>query len=124
MLKDIYPSLDDEVITSHTQYVLRNQPNGTMTLADFMKMMPVLQTKLIYLCRSPKSIVSQIVNTLSNRNNERVRTSHNKDAVLRAKRATKGTCMACRPQQYEYGNHCITLDTAGRCVEPKIISQG
>lgn len=43
------------------------------------------------------------------------------EGALKGRRKTKGTCTACQAQTYSYGNHMVTIDTAGRCVEPTLI---
>ncbi|KAI2795566.1 hypothetical protein BLOT_016651 [Blomia tropicalis] len=33
----------------------------------------------------------------------------------------RGLCPQCKIKKFEYGRHCVTIDSMGRCVEPKII---
>ena len=73
------------------------------------------------LCRAPKSILQQISSLLASKKKERLKSKQACQGVMKAKRATKGTCWSCRAQQYEYGNHCVTIDTVGRSVEPTIL---
>ena len=125
MVKDANPSWSDLRINQEISHLLGDRLNSRtssgLTYSDFVKaIQSELDTAKYYnLCRSPKSILNQICTLLSIKNEERIRLAD--DGVLRAKRATKGSCWSCRVQQYEFANHCITIDTAGRCVEPNII---
>lgn len=73
------------------------------------------------LCRSPKSILGQISRIIQAKTEKTVK-NVNHDGFLVNRRKTKGTCFRCQAQNYDYSLHCITLDTSGRCVEPRIIS--
>lgn len=35
-----------------------------------------------------------------------------------------GQCFCCEKKIYDYGMHAVTIDTAGRCIEPRIINEG
>ena len=71
------------------------------------------------LCRSPKSILAQISRLIQSKM-EKSKSMH--DGFLANRRKTKGTCYRCQAPNYKYNLHCVTLDTSGRCVEPRIIS--
>ena len=84
------------------------------------------------LCRSPKPILPQISKLIRGKliegKSKRDQTaggasSSSKDATFLANRPkTKGTCYRCQAPNYAYRLHCVTLDTGGRCVEPRIIN--
>ena len=123
ILRDIYPAQDDASLLTEAQKVLKEKACQNLFFSDFQALEDLLP-KLAYVCRSPKSIITQILHYMKEQKEE---LKHNRvmdHAMLKAKRTTKGTCLACKAQQYEYGNHCVTIDTIGRCVEPKVISKG
>src|SRR6218665_895987 len=114
--------------------MLHDACEGQSQKKDSEKMSSISSTKVVlkefasslkkmekteHLCRSPKSILSQILELHSkvvehhHHDGEPLRTECGKD---------KGVCRACLPKQYEYGAHSIKIDTMGRCVEPIIVS--
>ena len=72
------------------------------------------------LCRSPKSILAQISKLIQSKTEKSKSTN---EGFLANRRKTKGTCYRCQAPNYQYNLHCVTLDTSGRCVEPRIISE-
>ncbi|KAH9404101.1 hypothetical protein TYRP_014617 [Tyrophagus putrescentiae] len=71
------------------------------------------------LCRAAKPILPQISQLIKGK----VTKSAGASGFLQSRRKTKGTCYHCQAPSYRYCLHCITLDTAGRAVEPRIISE-
>lgn len=73
------------------------------------------------LCRSPSSILAKLSRLVEVGHDGKVKPTN--VGFLGSRRKGKGTCTRCRTQQYEYSLHCVTFDTVGRCVEPRIISE-
>ncbi|KAJ6218593.1 hypothetical protein RDWZM_009750 [Blomia tropicalis] len=118
LLKDGYPSWPDSAISTEAQRLLHNKSH--LSYDDFTELIrPELENNLNDLCRSPKSILKQITATRLNKQKNHGATT---DGTLIARRKTKGTCWACRAQQYEYANHFVMINTDGRCVDPIIVS--
>lgn len=125
VLKSNDPATPEEQIIALMENVFgrENLATNRMDHATFIK---ILQGggkhQLGHVCRSPQSIVSQILKTERSSTTSKARDFGNV-SQLKSTRKTKGTCNYCRTQQYDYANHMVTLDTTGRSVEPKIISQ-
>lgn len=123
LLADAYPTWTTQKVKDEAQVHMANKT--VLSFDDFHAVFKSQLTSpgsaLNSLCRAPKSILHQISTLLASKKKERLKTKQACQGVMKVKRATKGSCWACRAQAYEYGNHCITIDTVGRSVEPTII---
>lgn len=72
------------------------------------------------LCRHPKAILPQISRLIQIKLEGKTKTV---DMSLKPRKKGEGTCAGCRGTEYEYSLHAVTLDTIGRCVEPRIINE-
>lgn len=88
---------------------------------SFEGFMKGVQLKLVGLknlstvARSPKPIIPQIEANvlLRHRIVEEKREERNRNFE---RRKDRGVCDGCRSQNYEYGQHFLTVDSAGRCI--------
>jgi len=120
MLKDASPKWSEAKIAEEARLYMNKRP--FLNYQEFaVTFQPTLGNLLYAVCRLPRSMLSQISSLMASKTKERRRQNQACEGVLKARRVTKGTCLACRAQQYEYGNHCVTIDTLGRCVEPNLI---
>ena len=120
MLKDASPSWSDAKVAKEAQQHMINRPS--LNYQEFAaRFQPKLGNLLYAVCRSPRTMLTQISLLLAKKNKERKLQNQACERVLKARRTTRGTCWSCRVQQYEYGHHCVTIDTLGRCVEPNLI---
>ncbi len=69
------------------------------------------------LCRSPKAILSQISQSITNRTEERSTAKKTSASFLKANRRNRGICYGCKGKKYDYSLHSIKSDSNGRCVE-------
>ena len=126
MLADAFPAWPPQKVKEEARLVMANRQQ--LAFEDFVACFreqlnnpgsPLNER----LCRTPKSIqLAQITSQLASRRQDRLQSAAVCQEGMKAKRTTRGTCWSCRAQQYEYGNHCVTIDTVGRCVEPNIIA--
>lgn len=74
------------------------------------------------LCRSGRPILSQISKLIRGKVEKSKSASASEANFLANRPKTKGICYRCEAANYQYSLHCVSLDTTGRCVEPRIIS--
>lgn len=124
VLKSNYPSTSEEqiIVLMESIFGRNNLASNRIEYTTFIKFLQDGKHQLNNVCRSPQSIVSQIIKTERLSLTSKMRDIENA-SQLKSIRKTKGTCNHCRIQKYEYANHMVTFDTIGRSVEPKIISQ-
>lgn len=123
LLADAYPAWTAQKVKDEARAQMANKAVLSFDdfLAAFQSQLSSPGSAMNGLCRAPKSILHQISTLLASKKKERLKTKQACQGVMKVKRATKGSCWACRAQTYEYGNHCVTIDTVGRSVEPTII---
>lgn len=118
LLKDSNQDLEDAKIEQEVKMHLQNRPS-----LDYDAFVSTFRSSpaVSEVCRVSQSLLKQISARRNSEYKERVRLNQDCEGVLKAKRVTKGTCWACRVQQYEFANHMVTIDTEGRSVEPNLI---
>lgn len=117
-------SMSDEQIKHTTATLCKT---NKIEINDFVKMAKKLPAnRLDGVCRFPTSILSQIYDKIKNIKLNKQKQLMSKSSCKQNSVSTRNKdsgCMHCREQDYDYANHCVTIDTIGRCVEPKIISK-
>lgn len=79
------------------------------------------------LCRLPKSVFSRLAEGKSKASSEQASNSakaaSSSSAAKNKAREQRERCLCptCRVKKLDFSKHCVTIDTMGRCVEPKII---
>ena len=70
-------------------------------------------------CRSSKEQIIAGLVELVNQRRDKLRSKTSEPASRdKPKRRNRGTCNACRAQNFEYCMHCVLIDTEGRCTQP------
>lgn len=92
-----------------------------MVPADLQKAIESKQMPLIeQVCRLPQSVFIKIAE--AKKAATEVSTSSKVAATSKVKsKRTRFVCPTCRVKKFDYCKHCVTIDSMGRCVEPKII---
>lgn len=98
--------------------------NSIIKLEQFLNLSAKLQAKINNVCRSPVSITSKIIvdSMKSSMNNSNLKKS-SISILERKKMDETKKCLSCRYPRFRYGTHSVTIDTTGRCVEPRIIAK-
>ena len=71
--------------------------------------------ELTQMCRSPRSIIETVTQAV---NKQREKFNKLKNADNGDDRRSRGSCQACRAQNFQYCMHTVLIDSHGRCTEP------
>lgn len=93
-------------------------------MEQFLSLSAKLQAKINNVCRSPISITSKIiVDSMKHSMNNTTLKRSSISILERKKMDETKKCLSCRYPRFRYGTHSVTIDTTGRCVEPRIIAK-
>lgn len=119
LLVDANSSWSADRATAEAQSILTARSTTCLALDEFIDQYQVTgEEHLGNLCRSPKSIFT----ALSAAKTEE-KLPQFAQSLTQMSRPSRGACWSCRPQVFEFGVHCVTFNTDGRCVEPIIMTQ-
>lgn len=125
-VKDVYkePTLAGEALKSKVAEIVNKgleiSADGKVLTESIVKLLCSGAFSTDHLCRNPKAILPQISRLIEIKIDGKTKTV---DQSLKSPKKGDDTCAGCHGTNYDYSLHAVTLDTNGRCVEPRIINE-
>ena len=116
---------DGDGILNHDEITWLNMDNNSsinlvnLTFSQFQEISQQCLPKIDSICRLPTSVLSnlQIKGTIKSHSNRNSSSPLIEHKFIRP----RFMCPSCRVKKFELGQHCVTIDTLGRCVDPNLI---
>jgi Ca2+-binding EF-hand superfamily protein len=121
LVKEIYPKDDENTVQKKVKEEMKaiGVKKGGIDNQDYSK--AVGQHKFrgtSQLCRSSKSIFSQISRSMTTRTSKWTTAKTSRNSIIVDRKYT-GICKSCKEKKYDYAIHIVKMDQIGYCSDPK-----